>query len=295
MASCSVRSFLPGAIGKGCPFGHVHTANISRTIHYVLFVQHSSSGLLTVLLTSCRSMPADKLFWAAKKLRCEDSSLSRLSYWSATATDVPSHHLLWTKCSRRDRVWRTYAPWCVPWPYKLSTFSIFAFYSQNVGAYLDLLMVQRRSYKNLEHDWKLVETLPSSVAATLAGNLQILSYCSMLVINRRILRTWCGHGQLRAELILHTSALGTVVRVVHFFVLTCSLWAYCSSLYGAPVLATDLRAGAALVLAGMSAEGTTYVEGVSHIDRGYEQLDKKLRLLGASVRRLPHLPTELTQ
>lgn len=73
------------------------------------------------------------------------------------------------------------------------------------------------------------------------------------------------------------------------------MWAYCSPLYGAPVLATDLRAGAALVLAGMSAEGTTYVEGVSHIDRGYEQLDKKLRLLGASVRRLPHLPTELTQ
>jgi len=68
-----------------------------------------------------------------------------------------------------------------------------------------------------------------------------------------------------------------------------------SSLYGAPVLATDLRAGAALVLAGMSAEGTTYVEGVGHIDRGYEQLDKKLRLLGASVRRLPHLPTGLTQ
>jgi UDP-N-acetylglucosamine enolpyruvyl transferase len=67
----------------------------------------------------------------------------------------------------------------------------------------------------------------------------------------------------------------------------------CSSLYGAPVLATDLRAGAALVLAGISADGTTYVEGVSHIDRGYERLDKKLRLLGASIRRLPCLPTEM--
>lgn len=68
----------------------------------------------------------------------------------------------------------------------------------------------------------------------------------------------------------------------------------CSSLYGAPVVATDLRAGAALVLAGMSAEGNTYIEGIGHIDRGYEGLDKKLRLLGASIRRLPCLATELT-
>ncbi|KAG0564224.1 hypothetical protein KC19_8G093500 [Ceratodon purpureus] len=67
-----------------------------------------------------------------------------------------------------------------------------------------------------------------------------------------------------------------------------------SSLYGAPVLATDLRAGAALVLAGMSSDGTTHIEGVGHIDRGYERLDQKLRLLGASIRRLPCLPTELT-
>jgi len=67
-----------------------------------------------------------------------------------------------------------------------------------------------------------------------------------------------------------------------------------SSLYGAPVLATDLRAGAALVLAGMAAEGTTHIEGVSHIDRGYEKLDQKLRLLGASIQRFPCLPSELT-
>ncbi|XP_024360944.1 uncharacterized protein [Physcomitrium patens] len=67
-----------------------------------------------------------------------------------------------------------------------------------------------------------------------------------------------------------------------------------SLLYGAPVLATDLRAGAALVLAGLSAEGTTYIEGISHIDRGYEKLDLKLRLLGASIQRAPCLPAELT-
>ncbi|KAG0601688.1 hypothetical protein M758_11G132100 [Ceratodon purpureus] len=67
-----------------------------------------------------------------------------------------------------------------------------------------------------------------------------------------------------------------------------------STLFGAPVSATDLRAGAALVLAGMSAEGTTYIQGVSHIDRGYERLDKKLQLLGASIQRVPCLPTDLT-
>lgn len=68
----------------------------------------------------------------------------------------------------------------------------------------------------------------------------------------------------------------------------------CSSLYGAPVLATDLRAGAALVLAGMSADGTTHIQGVGHIDRGYEKLDKKFRLLGASIQRIRCLPAELT-
>lgn len=67
----------------------------------------------------------------------------------------------------------------------------------------------------------------------------------------------------------------------------------CSSLLGAPILATDLRAGAALVLAGMAAEGTTHIAGISHIDRGYEKLDQKLQLLGASIERIPYLPSEL--
>lgn len=65
-----------------------------------------------------------------------------------------------------------------------------------------------------------------------------------------------------------------------------------SALIGGPVTATDLRAGAALVLAGMAAEGTTLVEGVSHIDRGYELFDNKLRGLGAYVLRLPCLPAD---
>ena len=56
-------------------------------------------------------------------------------------------------------------------------------------------------------------------------------------------------------------------------------------LTGAPVMATDLRASASLVLAGLAAEGTTEVSRIYHLDRGYEKLDQKLTKLGAKVRR----------
>ncbi|WP_338825310.1 UDP-N-acetylglucosamine 1-carboxyvinyltransferase 1 [Moorella humiferrea] len=56
-------------------------------------------------------------------------------------------------------------------------------------------------------------------------------------------------------------------------------------LSGGPVEATDLRAGAALVIAGLMASGETRVEGLAHIDRGYEQLEVRLRSLGAEIRR----------
>jgi UDP-N-acetylglucosamine 1-carboxyvinyltransferase len=58
-------------------------------------------------------------------------------------------------------------------------------------------------------------------------------------------------------------------------------------LTGAPVMATDLRASASLVLAGLVAQGTTHVERIYHIDRGYECIEEKLGLLGASIRRVP--------
>jgi len=57
-------------------------------------------------------------------------------------------------------------------------------------------------------------------------------------------------------------------------------------LHGAPVMASDLRASAALVLAGLKADGTTEVSRVYHIDRGYEHLDEKLRELGAEIERV---------
>ena len=57
-------------------------------------------------------------------------------------------------------------------------------------------------------------------------------------------------------------------------------------LSGAPVMASDLRASAALVLAGLVAQGTTEVNRVYHIDRGYEHIDEKLRKLGANIERV---------
>jgi UDP-N-acetylglucosamine 1-carboxyvinyltransferase len=57
-------------------------------------------------------------------------------------------------------------------------------------------------------------------------------------------------------------------------------------LSGAPVMATDLRASASLILAGLRAEGQTTVSRVYHLDRGYERLEKKLKGLGADVRRV---------
>ncbi len=57
-------------------------------------------------------------------------------------------------------------------------------------------------------------------------------------------------------------------------------------LTGAPVMATDLRASASLVLAGLVAEGVTVVDRIYHIDRGYERIEEKLAQLGAKIRRL---------
>ena len=57
-------------------------------------------------------------------------------------------------------------------------------------------------------------------------------------------------------------------------------------LVGAPVYATDLRAGAALVIAGIVAEGTTQIYNVEHIDRGYEKIEQKFIELGAKIKRV---------
>ena len=59
------------------------------------------------------------------------------------------------------------------------------------------------------------------------------------------------------------------------------------NLTGAPVMATDLRASASLILAGLVADGETVVDRIYHIDRGYECIEEKLTKLGATIKRLP--------
>ena len=57
-------------------------------------------------------------------------------------------------------------------------------------------------------------------------------------------------------------------------------------LVGADVVSHDIRAGAAMVVAGLAAEGTTRITGVHHIDRGYDDLVGRLRAVGADIERL---------
>ncbi|WP_028549287.1 UDP-N-acetylglucosamine 1-carboxyvinyltransferase [Paenibacillus sp. UNC451MF] len=63
-------------------------------------------------------------------------------------------------------------------------------------------------------------------------------------------------------------------------------------LYGATVEATDLRAGAALVIAGLAAQGTTVIEQIHHIDRGYDRIELMLSRLGAHIHRVSPVPSE---
>ena len=58
-------------------------------------------------------------------------------------------------------------------------------------------------------------------------------------------------------------------------------------LQAAPVMATDLRASASLVIAGLVADGDTIIDRIYHIDRGYECIEEKLQLLGAQIKRIP--------
>ncbi|MFZ0470016.1 MAG: UDP-N-acetylglucosamine 1-carboxyvinyltransferase [Thiogranum sp.] len=61
-------------------------------------------------------------------------------------------------------------------------------------------------------------------------------------------------------------------------------------LHGAPVMATDLRASACLVIAGLAASGETLIDRIYHLDRGYERIEEKLAQLGARIQRVPAAP-----
>lgn len=65
-------------------------------------------------------------------------------------------------------------------------------------------------------------------------------------------------------------------------------------LTGAPVVATDLRASAALVVAGLAAKGITTIQGLHHLDRGYDNLEQKLRQLGAKLQRVSEEESDVT-
>ncbi len=58
------------------------------------------------------------------------------------------------------------------------------------------------------------------------------------------------------------------------------------TLYGSPVYATDLRAGAALIIAGIAASGVTEIYNLEHIDRGYENIEEKFKNIGADIKRV---------
>ena len=77
--------------------------------------------------------------------------------------------------------------------------------------------------------------------------------------------------------------MGANIRLEGNTAVTCGV----PRLTAAPVMATDLRASASLVLAGLVAEGDTIVDRIYHIDRGYESIEEKLAKLGASIRRVP--------
>lgn len=83
---------------------------------------------------------------------------------------------------------------------------------------------------------------------------------------------------------LELKRLGAKIRIEG----NCAFVEGVEKLSGAPLMATDLRASASLVLAGLAAEGTTTVERAYHIDRGYEVIEQQLNRLGAKIKRLPY-------
>jgi len=87
------------------------------------------------------------------------------------------------------------------------------------------------------------------------------------------------------------SRMGANIRVTG----NCAVIQGMPMLSGAPVMATDLRASAALVLAGLGAQGKTVMSGLYHLDRGYEQLEQKLTKLGAHITRLEGADAQAAQ
>ncbi len=87
----------------------------------------------------------------------------------------------------------------------------------------------------------------------------------------------------RFQHVLELQRMGADIRVEGNMAISTGV----EKLTAAPVMATDLRASAGLVLAGLAAEGETLVDRIYHVDRGYERIEEKLNQLGATIRRVP--------
>ncbi len=87
----------------------------------------------------------------------------------------------------------------------------------------------------------------------------------------------------RFQHVLELQRMGADIRVEGNMAISTGV----ERLTAAPVMATDLRASAGLVLAGLAAEGDTLVDRIYHVDRGYERIEEKLNQLGAIIRRVP--------
>ncbi|MFQ5547590.1 MAG: UDP-N-acetylglucosamine 1-carboxyvinyltransferase [Woeseia sp.] len=87
----------------------------------------------------------------------------------------------------------------------------------------------------------------------------------------------------RFQHVLELQRMGADIRIEGNMAISTGI----ERLTAAPVMATDLRASAGLVLAGLAAEGETLVDRIYHVDRGYERIEEKLNQLGADIRRVP--------
>ena len=87
----------------------------------------------------------------------------------------------------------------------------------------------------------------------------------------------------RFQHVLELQRMGADIRIESNMAISTGV----ERLTAAPVMATDLRASAGLVLAGLAAEGDTLVDRIYHVDRGYERIEEKLSQLGATIRRVP--------
>jgi UDP-N-acetylglucosamine 1-carboxyvinyltransferase len=87
----------------------------------------------------------------------------------------------------------------------------------------------------------------------------------------------------RFQHVLELQRMGADIRIEGNMAISTGV----EKLSAAPVMATDLRASAGLVLAGLAAEGETLVDRIYHVDRGYERIEEKLSQLGATIRRVP--------